>query len=151
MAYVVHSRIPCEYSACEDFIFLLLMQVYHPNIYLEGMIDTGLYHRWRPRYHDITFLAYVLLNLFEEPSPLCYRNFEASEMMRENVKVFDSLVSHSLAGETLTLDCSFEGETVKQVHNFVSQREMNAVRPDPSWTQLFPHNVCVCVCVCVCV
>ena len=119
------------------------MQVYHPNFSLHGTIDTG---SWKPQ-HDIAFYAYVLLNLFENPNLSDALNQQAAQIMCKDVKSFDSLVSRSLAGETLTLDCSFEGGAVRQVHNFFSQREMNAVRPDPSWTQLFPHNVCARACV----
>ena len=115
----------------------VLIQVYHPNIDLEGHICDGLRKAWKPQY-DITFCAYAWLNLFVDPNPLDPLNHKASQMMRENVKGFDSLVRRSLAGETLKIDVQRDGTDVREVHKFDGQRSMNAIKPDPSWTQLFP-------------
>merc|ERR1719182_660645 len=112
-------------------------KVYHPNIDLEGHICDGLRKAWKPQY-DITFCAYAWLNLFVDPNPLDPLNHKASLMMRDNVKGFDSLVRRSLAGETLKIDVQRDGSDVKETHEFPSTRDMNAIRPDPSWTQLFP-------------
>ena len=113
------------------------MQVYHPNIDLEGHICDGLRKAWKPQY-DITFCAYAWLNLFVDPNPLDPLNHKASSMMRDNVKSFDSHVRRSLAGETLNIDVQRDGTDVKERHEFPSQKAMNSIRPKDSWTLLFP-------------
>ena len=137
-AVVAFSKLSMAFNIRACILSDFFVQVYHPNIDLEGHICDGLRKAWKPQY-DITFCAYAWLNLFVDPNPLDPLNHKASSMMRENEKGFDSLVRRSLAGETLKIDVQRDGSDVKEVHKFPSQSEMNAIRPDSAWTQLFPR------------
>ena len=117
------------------------VQIYHPNVDLEGVIDDGLRKIWKPQY-DLNFCCYAWLNLFHNPNPLDPLNHRAAFKMRHDEREYASIVRRSLNGETINLDTQVDGETVKHDHKFPSKEQMNAVQPDPAWQQLFPQGVC---------
>ena len=114
-----------------------MIQVYHPNIDLEGNICDGLRKAWKPQF-SVALCAHAWMKLFTDPNPMDPLNHKAAQMMRENIRGFDSLVRRSQKGETLNIDVKRNDVDVKEVHEFPSQRQMNSVRPKPEWTQLFP-------------
>lgn len=74
------------------------MQIYHPNIDLEGNVCLNILREdWKPVL-DINAVIYGLIYLFYEPNPDDPLNREAAELYRSDLNQFKQLVQRSLRG-----------------------------------------------------
>lgn len=74
------------------------VQIYHPNIDLEGHVCLNILRdEWKPIY-DINTVIYGLIYLFYEPNPTDPLNKEAAALMRDNYATFTANVASSLRG-----------------------------------------------------
>ncbi|KAL8265877.1 hypothetical protein R6Q59_003221 [Mikania micrantha] len=76
----------------------LLMQVYHPNIDLEGNICLNILREdWKPVL-NINTIVYGLYHLLTEPNHDDPLNQEAAAVLRDNPKAYSSNVRTAMAG-----------------------------------------------------
>jgi hypothetical protein len=74
------------------------MQVYHPNIDLEGNVCLNILREdWNPVL-SVNSILYGLQYLFLDPNPDDPLNHEAAEVLRDNPRQFDINVKRSMAG-----------------------------------------------------
>ena len=74
------------------------LQVYHPNIDLEGNVCLNILREdWKPVL-SVSSIIYGLQYLFLDPNPDDPLNKEAAEALRENARGFEAAVRRSLSG-----------------------------------------------------
>ncbi|KAH9695994.1 NEDD8-conjugating enzyme Ubc12 [Citrus sinensis] len=76
----------------------LHLQVYHPNIDLEGNVCLNILREdWKPVL-NINTIIYGLFHLFTQPNYEDPLNHEAAAVLRDNPKLFESNVRRAMAG-----------------------------------------------------